>query len=114
MAKTKTSVKPKAFSMDELPIRKLKNPSRAKAHDPDKKLRDVEFISKALMDCLWSGDMAAFKEIVKAHYEAVNTAKALRGIGLSKRTFYEAVSPKGNPRLDTVAKIIQGLKRIAW
>lgn len=57
--------------------------------------------------------MAAFKEIVKAHYEAVNTAAILRNIGLSKRTFYEAISPEGNPRLDTVTKIIQGLKRIA-
>ena len=53
--------------------------------------------------------MKAFKEIVKTHYEAVNTAEVLRKAHLSKRTFYEAVSSKGNPTLSTVTRIIQGI-----
>ena len=43
---------------------------------------------------------------MKAHYEAVNTAAVLKKVGLSKRTFYEAISPRGNPRLDTVMKMV--------
>jgi len=83
---------------------------KVKAHDPSKNLKDVHLINQALLECLWEGDANAFKEILKAHYEAVNTTATLKKIGLSKRTFYEALSEKGNPRLDTVAKIIQGLK----
>ncbi len=110
MAKIKTSKKQKNFSLNSMPVVKLKKGIKATSHDPDKRLSSVDFITKALVQCLWEGDMDAFKEIVKAHYEAINTTRALKKIGLSKRTFYEAVSPNGNPRLDTVTRIIQGLK----
>lgn len=110
MAKAKTSKKRKPFSINDLPITKIKSASKITSHDPDKRLKKVDFIAKALIQSLWEGDMNAFKEIVKAHYESVNTSAVLRNVGLSKRTFYEAISSRGNPRLDTINRIIQGIK----
>jgi probable addiction module antidote protein len=114
MAKTKTSAKPEAFSLVKAPIRKLRKGIRTITHDPTRNLKDVHLINQALLQCLWEGDVEAFKEVLKAHYEAINTAAALKKIGLSKRTFYEALSEKGNPRLDTISKIIQGLKNLKF
>jgi len=113
MGKTKTSsarVKslkptPLDFALDV----KLKPGVSLKRHDPGKRLRDRKFIAKALLECIVDGDMDAFKEILKAHYEAVNTTKALKRAGLSKRTYYDAIAPDGNPRLSTVMKMISGL-----
>ena len=110
MAKKETSGKRKLFLLKQLPIRKLKAKVKSYAHDPDKSLRDTQLIIAALLQCLWEGDIRAFKEILRSYYEAINTAATLRKIGLSKRTFYEAISNNGNPSLDTISKIIQGLK----
>lgn len=109
MAKAKTSKKQKPFSIDDLEPVKLKKGVETKKHDPDKKLRDPEFIREALMQCMLDGDTEAFKDIVKAHYEATNTEKALKKVNLSKRTFYQAISEKGNPNLSTVMKMMKGL-----
>lgn len=109
MAKAKTLKKRKSFSLDEMPIVSVKGGQKAKAYSPTEKLRDREFVMLALAQALYEGDDKAFKEILKAHYEAVNTAATLRKANVSKRTFYEALSAKGNPSLKTVAKIVHGL-----
>ena len=109
MAKTKTSKKPAAFSVKGMTPTTLKAGLKTKSHDPTKNLGDLSFIREALMDCFLSNDVEQFKEILKAHYEVVNTAKALKKAGLSKRTFYDALGPKGNPSLSTVMKMIAGL-----
>lgn len=109
MGKTKTSSKQKPFSLDMLPTKKLKPGAKVHKHDPRKNLGDPKLIAAALSDCLVDGDMEAFKEILKAHYEVVNTAKALKKAGLSKRTFHDALTPSGNPSLSTVMKMMQGL-----
>jgi DNA-binding phage protein len=111
MAKTKTSKKQKAFSMNKMVPTKLKAGIKTSPHDPDQKLRDPEFIKAAIFDALWDGDIEAMKEIIKAHYEAVDLQKTLMRVDLKKRTFYEALSAKGNPRVETLAKILSGLKK---
>ena len=112
MGRAKTLKKREVFSVEKLPEVSLKSGVKTSPHDPDKKLRSVEFISRALLQSLWENDLEAFKEIVKSHYEAVNIGRALKKAHLSARTFYEAISPKGNPSLKTVAKIFQGLRNI--
>lgn len=111
MDKAKTSKKPKAFSIDQLKPTKLKAGVKTYAHDPRQNLVDREFIGHALLECMLEGDVEAFKEIVRAHYEAINTTQALKRAGLSKRTFYGALSKDGNPSLGTVMKIVAGLKQ---
>src|SRR5690606_12992846 len=111
MGKTKTSKKRKASSIDDLPSVTLKANVKIRPHDPDKKLQDVKFISEALVQCLFEGDIEAFKEIIRAHYESIEVEKALKRAGLTTSTYYEAIRPQtGNPSLKTIAKILHGLK----
>ena len=105
MAKTKTSKKPKAFSIDKMQPAKLKSGVKTTTHNPEQNLRDPDFIKAAIFDALWDGDIEAMKKIIKAHYEAVDLQETLARVDLKKRTFYEALSTKGNPRVETLAKI---------
>ncbi|MGE3757051.1 MAG: DNA-binding protein [Pseudobdellovibrionaceae bacterium] len=110
MGKAKTSKKRKAFSIEDLQPVKLKAGVKTSPHDPNKNLRDPEFIKAAIFEALWDGDIEAMKEIIKAHYEAVDLQETLDRVDLKKRTFYEALSKKGNPRVETLSKILSGLK----
>nr|BFD69054.1 hypothetical protein HAGR004_40760 [Bdellovibrio sp. HAGR004]BFD69119.1 hypothetical protein HAGR004_41410 [Bdellovibrio sp. HAGR004] len=115
MGNKKTSTKPKRKSQKSFPVFEVSDEqmeklvAKTKMHDPKENLLDQEFIAKALAECLLEGDEAAFKEILKAHYEAMNITIALKKSKLSQRTFFEALSPKGNPSLKTVFKIMKGL-----
>jgi DNA-binding phage protein len=110
MAKAKTSKRRKAFSIEKMQSAKLKAGVKTTPHDPDENLRNPEFIKAAIFDALWDGDIEAMKEIIKAHYEAVDLDETLERVDLKKRTFYEALSKKGNPRVETLSKILSGLK----
>lgn len=110
MAKTKTAKKRKAFSLEKMKTAKLKAGVKTTPYDPDENLRDLEFIKSAIFDALWEGNIEAMKEIIKSHYEAVDLDETLERVHLKKRTFYEALSNKGNPRVETLYKILSGLK----
>ena len=58
-------------------------------------------------------DIEAAKDILKSHYEALDLEKTLEKVHMSRRTFYDALSPKGNPTAKTLAKIMSGLKQAA-
>lgn len=111
MGKAKTSQKRKAFLVDKMKPMSLKPGVKTTPYSPTENLADAEFIQRALLECLLDGDSESFKEILKSHFEAVNTSKLLKSIHLSERTFYEAVSEKGNPSLKTIAKIMRGVAR---
>ncbi len=111
MGKTKISKKPKAFSIEKMESAKIKSGIKTTSHNPDKNLQDPEFIKAAIFETLWDGDINAMKEIIKAHYESVNLQETLDRVDLKKRTFYEALSRKGNPRVETLSKILSGLKK---
>lgn len=111
MGKIKTSKKQKAFSIENMQPAKLKSSIKTTAHDASKNLRNSAFIKAAIFDALWEGDIDAMKEIIKAHYEAVDLPETLARVDLKKRTFYEALSRKGNPRIETLSKILSGLKK---
>jgi DNA-binding phage protein len=111
MGKTKISKKRRVSSIDKLPSVKLKAGVKIRSHNPDEKLQDVNFISEALVQCLFEGDIEAFKEIIRAHYESIEVETALKRAGLTKSTYYEAIRPQtGNPSLKTIAKMLHGLK----
>lgn len=110
MARAKTSKKREAFSPKNMQPGNVKEGVKTYSHDPREKLADPEFIGRALFQCMIEGDMEEFKDTLRAHYEAVNTTKALKQAGLSKRTFYSALSKDGNPSLSTVMKMIAGLR----
>lgn len=105
MAKTKTLKKPKVFSIDDMVPAKLKASVKTTSVNPKETLSNPKFIAKALSEALLDGDTDAFKEILRAHYDAVNKSDLLKEIGMSQRTFYSALSEKGNPSLDVIAKL---------
>lgn len=108
MRKAKISPKRKSFSPEQMPIVGLKK--AGVEYSPTAKLRDKDFTAQAIGEALLDGDHEAVKEIIRNHFEAINAAKALKEANMSKRTFYEAVSEKGNPRLNTLAQIMHAMK----
>lgn len=107
MAKTKTYAKPVAFSVEQMPIVKLKDPKAAVTYSPTAILRDRKFTARALFDAFQDGDKKAFMKIIRNHFEALNTAQALKEAKLKPRTFYAAISEDGNPSLDTLMKLMK-------
>lgn len=92
-------------------IVKLKKEVKTRSHNPNKKLRDVDFILKAINQCMLDNDVDAAIEILKGHYEAVNKKELFENV-ISKRTFYNIFSGKTkNPRTDQFFALISGLQK---
>ena len=109
MGNKKTLKKRKNFFPDQRLFAKLKPGVKVTPYDPDLELRNIGHIMKALVDCLSDGDTKAFKEILGAHLRALNLSKFSREKHISLRTIHDALSPEGNPRLNTLAKIFQAI-----
>jgi probable addiction module antidote protein len=111
MAKTKISKSRKnsLVKFEDLPIVKLKSGVKTTPWSPSEELKNVDLIAKSLFQCLREGDTNAFKEILSSHLRAKNISKLSREAKIPLRTIHEALSPKGNPSLNTLAKIIRGL-----
>lgn len=109
MAKTKTLKKREAFSLNEMKTAKLKDGIESVPHNPKMNLSDIEFIARALADCIVDGDEKAFKEILHSHYKVMNVREAADLAGIGKSTFAEVFKPKGNPRLSTIFSLFKGL-----
>ena len=109
MANKKTSKRQKRFSVEDGPIVKLKPEVKVTPYNPDEELRNLDSIMKALFECLSDGDTKAFKEILGAHLRALNLSKFSREKRISLRTIHDALSPEGNPSLNTLAKIFHAI-----
>lgn len=77
-----------------------------KRYDPNTDLLDGNLIANALWQCLCEGDTESFMEILEAHLEAKNKSKLCRESGISRTTLYNTLRDR-NPRLSTLAKLIQ-------
>ena len=109
---SKDIAKAKPFSLEDMPVVKLRDGVKAEKYSPTAQLKDVDFTIKALSVALLDGDHQAIKEIIRNHFEVMNAAKVLKDAHISKRTFYEAVSEKGNPRLKTLVQIIHAMRAV--
>jgi DNA-binding phage protein len=49
------------------------------------------------------------KDLLPAYAGIANAAAALRLARVSPRTYYQAISKEGNPRLDTLVKLLHGI-----
>ena len=107
MAKKKTSKKQKKFSISDVPIHNAGLGLKSKPHDPDKNLKDLKFITEALMEALLKGDKKSFLQILEAHIKAKNISEIERKTKLKRSTIYSAISPNGNPTLETIISLIQ-------
>lgn len=110
MDKTVTLKKQKPISTYSVQIGKLKRGVKTSSHKSTRKLRSTKKVAEALAECLLNGDTASFKEILSAHISLItNKRNFSKKIGIGRATLYEALSPDGNPSLETVARIVHSL-----
>ena len=84
-----------------------------KAHAPFKssELKDVELVIDTLLDCIKTGDIETFREVLVAHLLTVNKVKLAKKAGIGRRTLYDLIDPKKefNPELSTISALMQAL-----
>ena len=102
MAKTVTSKEHKKLGTKSL-----------KAHAPfkSKELKDVELVIDTLLECIKTGDIETFREVLMAHLVTVNKVKLAQKAGIGRRTLYDLIDPNKefNPEISTVSAIIQAI-----
>ena len=85
-------------------------PSRSFDKTRREALGDPKVAALYLEECLRDGDMALFtaalKHVAEAQGGMANLAKTTR---LSRETLYRTLSDEGNPRLDTLAKLLAAM-----
>ncbi len=84
-----------------------------KAHEPfaSKELKDSRLVAETLLECIRTGDLASFREVLMAHLMTVNKVKVAKVAGIGRRTLYDLIDPKKdfNPELSTVSAVIRAL-----
>jgi DNA-binding phage protein len=102
MDKAATSKKPKKSGTKSL-----------KAHVPftSKELKDAKLVIETLLECIRSGDVESFREVLTAHLMTVNKAGLAKKSGIGRRTLYDLMDPNKefNPELSTISAVIRSL-----
>lgn len=84
-----------------------------KEHAPftSKELRDPELVAETLLECIKSGDLDSFRDVLVAHLATVNKLAIAKKAGIARRTLYDLLDPnkKFNPELSTVSAVIRAL-----
>jgi DNA-binding phage protein len=84
-----------------------------KVHVPFKSkiLKDSEVVADTLLECIKTGDLDSFREVLFAHLLTVNKVALAKKAGIGRRTLYDLIDPKKefNPELSTVSALIQAL-----
>ncbi len=90
-----------------------KGTARLAEHDPSAFFHHPEKVAEALIESLFDGDPEAFKEILAAYLRVANKSQLAQRAGIPSRTLFRMLSPEGNPRLDSVAKLLKSLRQAA-
>ena len=102
MHKAKTSIKQKKSETNSL-----------KEHVPFKSetLKTSEVVTEGLLECIKTGDLETFRELLAAHLMTVNKMALAKKAGLGRRTIYDLIDPKKefNPELSTISALISAL-----
>ena len=102
MAKAGTSKKQKKSATKSL-----------KVHEPfnSKELKDRKLVVETLLDCIRTGDIETFREVLISHLLTVNKSNLAVKAGIGRRTLYDLIDPKKefNPELSTVSAVIKAL-----
>ena len=108
MTKKMTSRK-QEFSLNDIPVRKLKPGVKVRKASSANRLKDQELVFKAFWQCLVEQDIESFKEILRSHLEAVNKQQLAKQSKTSRRTLHRILSPEGNPTLRNISNVIHAL-----
>lgn len=108
MTKRKISKKPEEC-FEDIPIVVPAKDVKVKRFDPESKLRDKNFVASALFEALSDGDEEAALEIIIAYVKAMKKTEIAKHEEMAASTVYHALSPKGNPTLRTIAKVLHAV-----
>jgi DNA-binding phage protein len=63
------------------------------------------------LDCIRTGDLDAFREVLASHLMTVNKIRLAKKAGVGRRTLYDILDPKKkfNPELSTISAVIRAL-----
>ena len=102
MTKTVTSKKRKKLGTKSLRV-----------HVPfaSKELKNAHLVAETLLECIKTGDVDSFRDVLVAHLMTVNKAKIAKAAGIGRRTLYDLIDPKKefNPELSTISAVIRAL-----
>ena len=85
-------------------------PSRSYDQTRKKALKDPKVAAVYLEDCLQDGDIALFTSALKHVAEAQGgVARLSKTTRLNRESLYRTLSEDGNPRLDTLAKVLAAM-----
>lgn len=102
MRRTGTSTKRKGLGTKSL-----------KVHEPftAKELKNRKLVSETLLDCIKTGDLDSFREVLMAYLMTSNKSRIAKQAGIGRRTLYDILDPKKefNPELSTVSAVIRAL-----
>ena len=102
MPSKKTSIKQRKLGTKSL-----------RAHGPFQSdiLKEPEVVTEALLDCIRTGDLESFRELLAAHLLTVNKVELAKKAGIGRRTIYDLIDPNKefNPELSTVSALIRAL-----
>ncbi len=83
------------------------------AHVPftSSELKDSKLVSDTLLECIRTGDLDAFREVLASHIMSANKLQLAKKTGIGRRTLYDILDPtiNFNPALATVCAIMRGL-----
>ena len=84
-----------------------------RVHEPftSKELKNSHLVSETLLDCIKTGDLESFREVLVAHLMSVNKSEIAKIAGVGRRTLYDLMDAEKdfNPELSTVSAIIRAL-----
>lgn len=102
MAKTATSKKQKKSATKFL---------REHAPFASRELKDSHLVAEALLECIKTGDVESFREVLVAHLMTMNKTAIAKKAGIGRRTLYDLMDPNKefNPELSTISAVIKSL-----
>jgi DNA-binding phage protein len=84
-----------------------------KEHAPfsSRELKDSHLVAEALLECIKSGDVESFREVLVAHLMTMNKSAIAKKAGIGRRTLYDLMDPtkEFNPELSTISAVIKSL-----
>lgn len=102
MAKVKTSKKQKKSATKSLRV-----------HVPfeSKELHDPALVAETLLECIKTGDIDAFRDVLVAHLMTANKSAIAKKAGIGRRTLYDLLDPSKefNPELSTISAVIRAI-----
>jgi len=84
-----------------------------KKHIPFKssEFKKTDLVADTLLECIKTGDLDSFREVLTAHLMTVNKTQIAKLAGVGRRTLYDLIDPakEFNPELSTISAIIRAL-----